>query len=344
MTVAVTDSFSNRPEHIQETARVIGSSQPRKLVYSEVYRGKKRVKTVGEIADRIGLDRKIVLDRGRELEKAGIIRSALRDGEKAYEQIDGQLHIRPKVLAVVGNKRAVDSIVTKRSIAVVEPIFRTVAKPASSEARQKPKTRRANDVVCKIAFLMAAPAAAGAINVGKDFREAEKAVAGSAKRHKIGLKPYVAAGAEELLDALNEFAPDVIHFSGHGGTGKLLFDKQSIEDVAGQTVNFSGVKAFLAATGKLPKLLVMTACQTASEAHTLLDAVPAVIGMSGDISDLASTLFCRRFYAALAGCQTIEHAFQQAQAILRAAQLDDADLPTLVVRKGTNAAQIKLVS
>jgi hypothetical protein len=165
-----------------------------------------------------------------------------------------------------------------------------------------------------------------------DYREAEAAVRASANRDKLELRPFPAAHIGTLLDALNEYEPDVVQFSGHGGGEAVLFDGEEVRGTGGAALDFGVAQKMLAATQKRPKLLVLTACQTVAGANAFLETVPIVIAMSDNISDWAATFFSRRFYAALVSGQSIQNAFDQAKAFLEAEQLPDADLPTLLSR------------
>ena len=62
----VTDSLSNREEHVAELAKRIGKGHKR-TVFAEVYRGQKQQKSVAEISKATGLSDVQVLKAGVEL-------------------------------------------------------------------------------------------------------------------------------------------------------------------------------------------------------------------------------------------------------------------------------------
>ena len=70
MPKAVSDSASNANEQIDYAARTIGRSALRRIVFEYIYHGKKKIKTVQDIADNTDLDRKQVLNEGRKLANA----------------------------------------------------------------------------------------------------------------------------------------------------------------------------------------------------------------------------------------------------------------------------------
>jgi DNA-binding transcriptional ArsR family regulator len=338
--VSVTDSLSNREEHVQALARLLGKGRKKEL-FGLIYGSQKRTWSVAEIANSLGLSPK----------KAGELAAVLASGHALiqeregrnvfYRKVPAHRAIKDKVLRIAGNNRAVESIPTKRRPATSSPIFimpspRQRVRPPAPEARS-------GKAQCRVAFLMASPAGAGAINVGMDFREAKKAVLASAGSAKIALEPFLAADVNALLDALNEFKPHIIHFSGHGATNLVLFDSETVTEVGGTRLDFDVARDMLEATSNPPACLVLTACQTAERAAVFHTVVPVVVAMSGNISDFAAAFFSRRFYAALVAGESAANAFRQAKAFLKAEQLEDADLPTLIVRPGFEADKLTFV-
>lgn len=336
----VTDSLSNRDEHIVELAKRIGKGHKR-TVFAEVYRGQKQQKSVGEISEATGLSEVQVLKAGVELVAAHAVVQTKIKGRVGYAKIPAHKSIKDRVLKIAGDRRAIAKIPTKRNPGgvVAGNLFFPVRASGHvpTRMRAKPGAKAA-----RVAFLLASPSGAGAINVAMDYREADAAVRSSANRDKLELRPFPAAHVGTLLDALNEYQPDVVQFSGHGGGEAILFDGAEIRSVGGVALDFSVAQKMLAATEKRPKLLVLTACKTVAGADIFLDTVPIVIAMSDDVSDWAAAFFSRRFYAALVSGQSIQNSFDQAKAYLAAEGLPDADLPTLIWRH-TNPATTCIV-
>jgi TIR domain len=81
MTTPVTDDA-----RINTAAKAIGQSSQRRAVFREIHSSKKRIKTVGEIAEATALPRKRVLEEAVKLVHKGIITKTKRDGDTAYER------------------------------------------------------------------------------------------------------------------------------------------------------------------------------------------------------------------------------------------------------------------
>lgn len=177
-----------------------------------------------------------------------------------------------------------------------------------------------------------------------ELRSVKKEIRGALHRDAVDLSHMPAATYEDMLDGLNDKRPHVVHFSGHGGGRGLLFDNGSASEPAGVDVSYASLAAFLAATDYPPRLLVLNACDTLDGAEVLLPTVPVVIAMSDTISDAAAAIFASRFYAAIAGGQSVGSALAQAKAVLTVIHSSEKDLPQFLAREGVDVSSLVLVS
>ena len=115
MPLDVSDAASNANEQIVHAANVLGRSKLRHQVFEAIYYGKKRIKTVREIADRTGLNRKQVLNEGRKLANSKVVEQVKHDGDTAYKKIDFHHHNKAKILSLAGDKTKLQSYPTKRN-------------------------------------------------------------------------------------------------------------------------------------------------------------------------------------------------------------------------------------
>ncbi|MEL0155811.1 hypothetical protein [Sphingopyxis sp.] len=333
--ISVADSLSNREEHIVELARTIGKGHKRS-VFEEVYRGQKQTKTVAEISQATGLSEIQVLKAGVALVAAHAISQISVRGRVAYSKIPSHKAIKDRVLKIAGDRKKVDAIPTKRFMnkSVVVQVI-------SGKPPEKTRTARPKSGVCRIAFLLASPVGVNGINVGMDYREAADAVQKATNRSRFDLRPFPAAHAGTLLDALNEFKPDIIQFSGHGGQQSILVDTAEIITSGGLVLDYALFREMLSTAEKAPKLLILAACQSLDGSEQFLDVVPLVISMSDKISDWAGAYFSRRFFAAIASGASVDTSFRQAKSILAAENLPEAHLPTLLSARGVDPTEVR---
>jgi hypothetical protein len=118
-----------------------------------------------------------------------------------------------------------------------------------------------------------------------------------------------------LREALRAFQPDVLHLIGHGGRlpdGQVTVQFRPEPGGSGPADEWLTAEQLLGlfgAAGHTPRLVILSACQTASAADRVNAApfaarlvageVPVVIAMAGDIADTACRVFTRALTYAL---------------------------------------------
>lgn len=139
-----------------------------------------------------------------------------------------------------------------------------------------------------------------------------------------------AASPERLARAMKEFRPHVVQFICHGevhrGESVLLLPSDEPDQPGLQRRDASQLLQSLKVDGELPRLVVISACQSGPAARLLgghetaplaaklvQGGIPVVVGMAGDISDLACRLFTRSFGEALVGGGSLVEASARAR-------------------------------
>jgi len=109
----VSDARSNPADQIAHAVEVLGRAKQRIAVFKAIYFGKKRVKTVNEIATATGLDRVRVLQEGKRLADNQIVKQIGAVGMTAYEKDRFYSAKREKILRLVQDPVAFASFPTK---------------------------------------------------------------------------------------------------------------------------------------------------------------------------------------------------------------------------------------
>lgn len=113
MPTDVSDVRSNPQDQIAHAATVIGRSEDCRKVFSEIYRGKKAIKTASEIASNTSLPRLRVLQEAGKLSNNYIVKKTKVNGEIAYEKDPFYTQNKAKILKLAGNKKALAEFPTK---------------------------------------------------------------------------------------------------------------------------------------------------------------------------------------------------------------------------------------
>lgn len=180
----------------------------------------------------------------------------------------------------------------------------------------------------------------GTLRVDHEIRRVKAAVQAATNRDLIDVHPLLAATPGDLLDELARFRPHVLHFSGHAGPDVLVFDLDIPDRNAGDFVSGDLFKRVVGAVDVPPILVVLNACDSASQASTLTEVVPFAIGMSDEVDDADAILFATRFYSAVAEGQSIRASYDLGRLQMELAGLPGASLPVLYTAATADAARV----
>jgi hypothetical protein len=111
--LSVSDVRSSPADQIAHVVEVLGRARQRIAVFRAIYHGKRRVKTVNEIATATGLDRVRVLTEGKRLVNNQIVRQIRAAGMTAYEKDPFYSAQKAKILRLVSDPVAFASFPTR---------------------------------------------------------------------------------------------------------------------------------------------------------------------------------------------------------------------------------------
>lgn len=196
----------------------------------------------------------------------------------------------------------------------------------------------------ELRVLMLGASATGDLRIGREQRQIREAVRKATLREWVTFDTHPSATTEDLLDGIVRFRPHVVHFSGHGNAGVVVFDQDVDDFNSGLHVRASAFAHAIAATDDPPLLVVLNACHSAAQIEDLVaDVVPFAIGMSDEIGDVSAIKYASRFYAAVAEGQSVDSAHKSGKAAIELDNLGDHDLPTLACAVDVDPRATKLV-
>jgi len=113
---------------------------------------------------------------------------------------------------------------------------------------------------------------------------------------------------QDVYQALLDFKPQFVHFSGHGSEDDGLV----LEDETGnvrlvETVALASLFKLFASN---IECVVLNACYSEVQAGAIAQHIPYVIGMSKEIGDKAAIKFATGFYSALSSGESVEFAYK----------------------------------
>jgi len=198
----------------------------------------------------------------------------------------------------------------------------------------------------KVLFFAADPASADRDNpdprllLDEDVRRIREKVRAAEHRDAIDFDHRWAARPDDLIQALNEVSPQIVHFSGHGGRQGLVLVG---EDGYPQTVPAAALtRLFTAFRGGI-RLAVLNACTTLPLAEALAPVIGCAIGNRGKVPDDAAVLFGAAFYRAIAFGKSVQAAYDQACVAMSIEGFTDDQIPVLVTGPGVDPSSMVLV-
>lgn len=191
----------------------------------------------------------------------------------------------------------------------------------------------------QILFLAANPAGTAALKLDEEARAIQEEIQRASQRDQFEFVTRMAARPLDLLRALRDVKPAIVHFAGHAGTdGIYLTSEEGL--LAG--VSRETLLATFGAAGQSVQTVVLNGCSTESLAEALCEFVPICVGTSAAIGDDAARVFSIGFYGALASNESAARACLHGNAAMRLAATDHRERPHLRHRRDIDPATLIL--
>ncbi|WP_162530098.1 CHAT domain-containing protein [Stappia sp. BW2] len=228
--------------------------------------------------------------------------------EKAIEIVEADPKLTERVLLGAEGKELYGKIKRLDRTSGMGDLF---GKPADlNEMFQKSNELLKKAPPLKVLFLAANPLNEGRLKIDQEASDLKEqlALVRDAKI-AINVEHAWAIRTDQLQREVLNAKPEVLHFSGHGDTGMLIF-----EDPSGNSVEVAGaaIAGFIELMPTI-KCVVLNACFSDSVSKLVAPHVDAVIGCDVSIGDTAAILFTRAFYRALAHGQSVRKSFDLAK-------------------------------
>ncbi len=332
----VVDWSGNYEETCLQLAKHLGKSKIRRSLFDAIYgrvskpRSRKQMVAATKLKSSDGQQAQNELDH---LAKYGLIKQVKNEGSVAVDDGSRWLYLkdenvrahRAQILKHANNPEEAKKVPTKR-------------RPQGSTTvdRRSLKKRRHLDVL----YLTANPR--GDLRVEAEVNQVQQEVRGSKLRDNIEVHYRPAADLDSLIQGLNDHAPAIIHFSGHGNESGVGTDDAKSARPAGKLVSFELLAKAIAATDTPPQVIVLNSCKSAGAKKSFFPPAKAIVAMGDSIGDLAATAFAAKFYAAIAAGQSLHSAFAQGKVAVEAVSIDEADTPELLLAENVNPKKIIL--
>lgn len=193
-----------------------------------------------------------------------------------------------------------------------------------------------------ILFLASNPTDTTALCLGEEARNIYEKIRLSEYRDTIKFETRWAVRAGDVLQAINETNPTIIHFSGHGcESGELVLQNPNGTP---KLVTPEAISQTIATVSDTVKLVLFNACYSETQAQQIVEYIDAAIGMNDSIGDEAACVFAAQFYSSIGFGMSVQQAFKQAIAALLLENINEEQTPVLVAREDIELNELYLVS
>lgn len=192
-----------------------------------------------------------------------------------------------------------------------------------------------------VLFLAANPVDGQQLRLDEEARLIYEKLRLSEFRDAISFESRWAVRALDILQAINECKPTIVHFSGHGAEDGSLV----LQDIngSGKFVSVSAITQTLKTASEDIRFMFFNSCFSKIQAEAAIEHVEGAIGMNDAVGDDAARVFAAQFYSAIGFGKSVPIAFEQAKAALMLENIPEEDTPELFLQTGTDAENFILV-
>ncbi|MBD2359567.1 CHAT domain-containing protein [Tolypothrix sp. FACHB-123] len=188
-----------------------------------------------------------------------------------------------------------------------------------------------NSAVKTILILASNPKNTSQLRLDEEIREIDAGLQRAKKRELFDIKQRWAVRVQDVYQALLDFKPQIVHFSGHGSGD----DGLALEDEAGnlKLVDTVALAKLFELFSTTIECVVLNACYSEVQASAIAKHIPYVIGMNKEIGDKAAVKFATGFYNALGAGEGVEFAYKLGCSVIQLDGIPEHLTPVLIKKQ-----------
>ena len=163
----------------------------------------------------------------------------------------------------------------------------------------------------------------------------------SKHRDSVRFETRWAVRPMDVLQAINELRPTVVHFSGHGSDASEIVFMDEFGN--SKLVSKEAIIQTMMASSNDIRLVFFNTCYSRNQAEAVTKYVEVAIGMNDSVGDKAARIFSSQLYSSIGFGHSITEAFEQAKALIMMEGLKEENIPELFIQEGIDANQLIIV-
>ncbi|MDR2797349.1 MAG: CHAT domain-containing protein [Treponema sp.] len=294
----------------------------------------------------------IITSKLREIETA---EKALADIEKKVADIDSKIAKKEKEIADEEKKFRQEEAreqkkrddLEKKRLVEADKQFKQMQSTLSTHERIQVQMKR--DIFnlqsipksITVLFMASNPTGTIPLRLDEEARSIYEMIRKSEHRDSVKFETRWAVRPLDVLQAINELNPSVVHFSGHGSETEEIV----LQDTNGNSklVTKEAIVQTMMTSSEQIRLVFFNTCFSHTQAKAVVKHVEAAIGMTISIGDDAAMIFAAQFYSAIGFGLSVKKSFEQAKAALMLEGIPEENTPELYVRDGLDPNDIIIV-
>ena len=192
-----------------------------------------------------------------------------------------------------------------------------------------------------VLFIASNPTDQSQLKLDEEIRSITKKIRESKYRDSVELKSIWATQPMDLLQAINEHKPTIVHFSGHGSSNDELILQNDVGMAT--AVSLDAIVSMFKVFSSGIKLVVFNTCYSKNQANLITEHIPFAIGMNTAIGDRSAMIFSSQLYSAIGFGNSIENSYKQAKLAMMIEKSNEENTPKLYIQDGIDGEEIILV-
>ena len=188
----------------------------------------------------------------------------------------------------------------------------------------------------KVLILAANPQNTDRLRLDQEVREIQTALETSRAANELEVIMRWAVRVDDLQKALLDSAPQIVHFSGHGGGEHGLVLENEFGKL--QMVSTQSLATLFSLFQNTIQCVCLNACYSEIQAEAIHQSIDCVVGMNQPIGDKAAIKFAQGFYRAIGATLSFEEAYRFGCNAIDLQNNPDVSVPVLKYRHRSTAA------
>ncbi len=264
-------------------------------------------------------------------------------GKKNKEIHDAQTKVDKELVSIEKKRKAESDKLRREQEQNLRNISTTLQHHNNlhTETRSQIEELRSIPEKIVVLFLASNPIDQQQLRLDEEARAISEMIRKSKHRDSVKFETCWAVQPIDLLQAINEYKPSIIHFSGHGSDNdEIIFQTN---DGKTKIVSKEAIVQTMMASSEGIRLVFFNTCYSRNQAEAVSKYVEATIGMKTSIGDEAARIFSSQFYSSIGFGLSVKKSFEQAKALLMLENISEEETPELFINDGISSDDLVIV-